>query len=71
LIGRDALLKRAVQYTEEQEHVIMELRNFIEQYNIDLVKAMETRNAGLGRAQYQKTYGGQGKPKLDRMLSTD
>lgn len=44
LIGRDVLLKKAVNYSEQQEEVIMELRGYIEQYNIDLVRAMEKKN---------------------------
>lgn len=71
LVGRDALLRKAVQYSEQQEEVIMELRGYIEQYNIDLVRRMEKLNEGKGLPTYQKSTSKTGKPKLDRMMAVE
>ena len=75
LFQRDDLIKKATLYSIKQEHTILELRSFIEQYNIDLVKAMEIRNLGSGRPQYissgQHKKNLHGKVILDRMISMD
>jgi hypothetical protein len=49
----------------------MELRSYIEQFNIDIVTAMEHNNRDTGRPKYQKSSGGGGKPTLERMLSVE
>ena len=69
--ARDAMLKKAVKYSEQQEECIIELRSYIEQFNLDIVTAMEHNNRDTGRPKYQKSLGGGGKPTLERMLSIE
>ena len=51
--------------------MISELRGYIEQFNLDLVRRMEKKNQGTGAPIYSASASKTGKPKLDRMMNFD